>query len=373
MRSFIPVSEPLLDGNEKKYLSEAIDTGWVSSEGPFVKKFEEDFAKKVGRKFGIVVANGTAALEIAVKAIGIISGDEVIMPSFTIISCAQAVAKEGGKIVPIDCDLSNFNILTEKIEEKITSKTKAIMPVHIYGLPVDMDKIIDLSKKYNLKIIEDAAEMHGQTYKDKHCGSFGDLSVFSFYANKIITTGEGGMIVCDDEETAEKCRYYRNLCFENKKRFVHNELGFNYRFTNIQAAVGLAQLECLEELILKKREIGKKYNTLFKGNKYLQIPVDENEFAKNIYWVYPLVLKKHYPQNAEYVTYELKKRGIGTRPFFFPMHKQPILLEMNAVEKKMSLPNSETLYERGFYIPSGLPLKDQEINFIAENVNQIVK
>lgn len=372
MRDFIPVSEPLLDGNEKKYLNEAIDSSWISSEGPFVKKFEEDFAKKVNRKFGIALANGTAALEIAIKALGIGTDDEVIMPTFTIISCAQAVAKEGGKVIPIDSSIDDFNMLVEKIEEKITNKTKVIMPVHIYGFPVDMNPILKLAEKYNLKIIEDAAEMHGQTYRGKPCGSFGDVSVFSFYANKIITTGEGGMIVTDNNDLADRCRYYRNLCFDNKKRFVHNELGYNYRFTNIQAAVGIAQLERLDEFVSIKRKIGRKYNGLFNRNKLIKLLPEKSGFAENIYWVYPLVLKEDYPQNAEYVMNELKKKGIGTRPFFYPIHKQPILLEIGAIDKDLHLPNSELLYERGFYIPSGLPLKDEEIVYIADNVNKIV-
>ncbi len=372
MRKFIPVSEPLLNGNEKKYLIEAIDSGWISSEGPFVKKLEEDFAQRVGRKYGIAVSNGTAALEIAAKAIGISRDDEVIVPSFTIISCAQAVAKEKGKIIPVDSDLFDFNMQVEKMEENISPKTKAIMPVHIYGLPVDMDKIIELAEKYDLKVIEDAAEMHGQTYKGKPCGSFGDLSIFSFYANKIITTGEGGIIVTDDSEIAARCKYYRNLCFEDQKRFVHNDLGYNYRLTNIQAAVGLAQLERLDEFIEIKKRIGQKFNSLFSSNKFLQIPVEKNNFSENIYWVYPLVLKNEFPQNAEFVMSELKKNGIGTRPFFYPLHLQPILKQMNVLKTDYQLPNSEFLYERGFYIPSGLPLSDEEIEYIAEKVNKIV-
>jgi perosamine synthetase len=372
MRKFIPVSEPLLDGNEKKYLNEAIDTAWISSEGPFVKEFEDKFAKKVGRKYGISVANGTAALEIAAKAIGITSGDEVVMPSFTIISCAQAIVKEGGKIISIDCDLHDFNMLVDDIESKITAKTKAIMPVHIYGLPVDMDKIISIADKYNLKIIEDAAEMHGQLYKGKPCGSFGVISVFSFYANKIITTGEGGMIVTDDEELAEKCRFYRNLCFEPKRRFVHYEFGYNYRFTNIQAAIGLAQLERIDEFAAKKREIGLKYNKLFEKNKLLNIPIHQNESAENIYWVYPLVLKSEFGKDAEFVMKELQNVGIGTRPFFYPLHLQPVLLNMKSIKPNQKLPNSEYLAEMGFYIPSSLTLSDEEIYYIAEKVNQIV-
>ena len=210
---FIPVNEPLLNGNEKKYLCECIDTGWISSEGPFVKKFEQKISVSVERNYGIAVSNGTAALEIAVQALGIGKGDEVIMPTFTIISCAMAVTKLGAVPVLVDSDLYTWNMNVDEIESKITPKTKAIMMVHLYGLPAEADKILELAKKYNIKVIEDAAEMHGQTYNGRPCGSFGDISIFSFYPNKHITTGEGGMVVTDDEELAERCKMLRNLCF----------------------------------------------------------------------------------------------------------------------------------------------------------------
>nr|MBP9191428.1 DegT/DnrJ/EryC1/StrS aminotransferase family protein [Ignavibacteria bacterium] len=249
----IPVNEPLLNGNEKKYLEECIDTGWISSEGPFVKKFEEEFSKRAGSKFGIAVCNGTAALEAAVLALGIGKNDEVIMPAFTIISCASAIIRAGAVPVLVDSEPDTWNMNVSQIESKITSRTKAIMAVHIYGLPVDMKPLEELAEKYNLKIIEDAAEQIGQKYYGRECGSFGDVSTFSFYPNKHITTGEGGMILTDDEETAERCRSLRNLCFKPGKRFVHDELGFNFRMTNLQAALGLAQFERLDEFIQKKR------------------------------------------------------------------------------------------------------------------------
>jgi perosamine synthetase len=254
--SFIPVNEPLLNGNEKKYLCECIDSGWISSEGPFVTEFEEKMSSAVGRKYGIAVTNGTAALEIAVRALGIEKNDEVIMPTFTIISCAEAVTRVGAKPILVDSDPVTWNMCVEQIEEKITERTKAIMVVHIYGLPVDMDIVLALAKKYNLKVIEDAAEMHGQTYKGIHCGKFGDISTFSFYPNKHITTGEGGMIVTDNEVLAQRCRELRNLCFKKDLRYVHYELSGNYRFTNIQAAIGLAQLERLSEFVEKKKKNG---------------------------------------------------------------------------------------------------------------------
>ncbi|MFL5729959.1 MAG: DegT/DnrJ/EryC1/StrS family aminotransferase, partial [Cytophagaceae bacterium] len=233
----IPVNTPLLNGNEEKYLVECIRTGWISSEGPFIKKFEESFSSYVSRKQGIAVANGSAALDIAVKALGIKEGDEVIMPSFTIISPAQSVVFTGAKPVLVDSDLVTWNMDVAQIQKKITPRTRAILVVHIYGLPVDMDPVLDLCKKHNLFLIEDAAEMHGQTYKGRPCGSFGDVSIFSFYPNKHITTGEGGMIVCDNSKIADECRKLRNLAFEpDGRRFVHEELGWNYRMTNMQAA-----------------------------------------------------------------------------------------------------------------------------------------
>ena len=240
---FIPVNQPILNGNEKKYLCDCIDTGWISSEGPFVRQFEEKMSANVHRKYGVAVSNGTAALEVAVQTLGIGQGDEVIMPTFTIISCAMAVTKAGAVPVLVDSAQDTWNMNVDEIEEKITDRTKAIIIVHLYGLPVEVQDILALAQKYNLKVIEDAAEMHGQTYKGRPCGSFGDISTFSFYPNKHITTGEGGMLVTDEAELAERCRMIRNLCFRRDVRYVHDEISDNYRFTNLQAAVGLAQLE----------------------------------------------------------------------------------------------------------------------------------
>ena len=292
MNTVIPVNEPLLNGNEKKYLCECIDTGWISSEGPFVKDFEKKFSGTINRKYGIAVSSGTAALEVAAQAIGICEGDEVIMPTFTIISCAIAVTKLGAIPVLVDSNIYTWNMNVDEIEAKITARTKAIIMVHLYGLPAEVDKILELAKKYNLKIIEDAAEMHGQTYYGKPCGSFGDISIFSFYPNKHITTGEGGMVVTDNEELAERCRLIRNLCFRKDVRYIHDEISDNYRFTNLQAAVGLAQLERLDEFVIKKRKMGKYYTKNLKNIDGLILPIERTEYADNIYWVYGLVLQK---------------------------------------------------------------------------------
>ena len=368
----IPVNEPLLDGNEKKYLNECIDTGWISSEGPFVKKFEDQFSSTVNRKFGIAVANGSVALDTAVAALGIGKGDEVIMPTFTIISCAAAVVRAGAVPVLVDCDPLTWNMDVKQVEVKVTARTKAIMIVHIYGLPVDMNPVLSLAEKYGLIIIEDAAEMHGQTYRGKPCGSFGDISTFSFYPNKLITTGEGGMIVTDNEKLAERCRSLRNLCFQPSKRFVHEELGWNFRFTNLQAAVGLAQLEKLDEHIKRKRRIGKLYTELLTGIHGLQLPLSITDYAENIYWVYGIVLKGQVPFDAKELMRRLKEKGIGTRPFFWPMHEQPVFKKMGLF-KGENYPVAKRIARRGFYVPSGLALTDEQIDRVAEIATRILK
>ncbi len=370
--NFIPVNAPLLNGNEKKYLCECIDTGWISSEGPFVKKFEHKMSTTVGRKYGIAVSNGTAALEVAVQALGIKEGDEVIMPAFTIISCAMAVTKVGGVPVLVDSDLHTWNMNTEEIESKITSKTKAIMMVHLYGLPVEADKILTLAKKYNLKVIEDAAEMHGQTYNGKHCGSFGDISTFSFYPNKHITTGEGGMVVTDDEELAERCRMIRNLCFRKDIRYIHDEISDNYRFTNLQAAVGLAQLERLDEFIDRKRKMGRYYTEHLKDVKGLILPIQKTNYADNIYWVYGLVLEKDIPVDNKLIQKLLAEEGIGSRTFFWCMHEQPVYQRQGLFENE-TYPSAEYLARKGFYIPSGLALTREQMEQVTTSVRKVMQ
>ena len=369
--NFIPVNEPLLNGNEKKYLCECIDTGWISSEGPFVKEFEKKMCESIDRKYGVAVANGTAALEIAVQALGIGKGDEVIMPTFTIISCAMAVTKLGAIPILVDSDLYTWNMNVEEIESKITPRTKAIMVVHIYGLPVDMDKILELARKYDLKIIEDAAEMHGQTYRGKPCGSFGDISTFSFYPNKHITTGEGGMIVTDDENLAEKCRELRNLCFKKDVRYVHEEIGYNYRFTNLQAAVGLAQLERLEEFVERKRAMGAYYTEQFQDLEGVILPKQKTEYADNIYWVYGIVLNKESNVTNREVVKLLAEEGIGCRTFFWCMHEQPVYTQTGMYQNE-KYSNAEFLARKGFYIPSGLALEKEQMDVVIAKVKKVL-
>lgn len=368
---FIPVNEPLLNGNEKKYLCECIDTGWISSEGSFVKEFEQKMSSTVCRKYGVAVSNGTAALEVAVQALGIGEGDEVIMPAFTIISCAMAVTKLGATPVLVDSDLYTWNMNVDEIEAKITARTKAIMIVHLYGLPVKADAILGLAEKHNLKVIEDAAEMHGQTYNGKPCGSFGDISTFSFYPNKHITTGEGGMIVTDDEELAKRCQMLRNLCFRKDVRYVHDEISDNYRFTNLQAAVGLAQLERLAEFVERKREMGKYYTERLKHINGLILPIEKTDYADNIYWVYGLVLDKHISADNKIVQKLLAEEGIGSRTFFWCMHEQPVYQKQKLFVNE-SYPNAEYLARKGFYIPSGLALTKEQMEKVVLGIQKIM-
>jgi perosamine synthetase len=363
----VAVNEPLLDGNEAAYLQECIATGWISSDGPFVERFETSFAARVGRRYGIAVCNGSFALDVAVAALGIGPGDEVIMPTFTIISCAAAIVRAGAKPVLVDCDPDDWNMRVSDIEALITPRTRAIMPVHIYGLPVDMDPLLQIARKHKLAVIEDAAEMHGQTYHGKPCGSFGDISTFSFYPNKHVTTGEGGMVVTDDDHLASRLRKQRNLCFESERRFLHRELGWNLRMSNLQAAVGLAQLERLDQFVVRKREIGRLYRAKLAVHQLLALQPEFTESAENIYWVNAIVLSPEVPGDAKSMADSLGAHGVGTRPFFWPMHQQPVFHDMGLFLKEKH-PHAENIALRGFYLPSGLALHDDDVTYCANKL-----
>ena len=369
-QNMIPVNEPVLDGNERKYLNQCIDTGWISSEGPFVGEFERRFAERVRRKHAVAVCNGSAALEAAVAALDIGPGDEVLMPTFTIISCASAITRLGAIPVLIDCDPRTWNMDPVSIEARITARSKAIMVVHIYGLPVDMHPVLDIARRHSLLVIEDAAEMIGQTYHGRPCGSFGALSTFSFYPNKHVTTGEGGMIVMDDDALAARCRSLRNLALEGPRRFVHQELGWNFRMTNMQAAVGLAQLERLDEFVARKRRIFSRYLELLDGVAGLQLPVPRTDYAENVNWVFGTVIEDSVPFDAVEAMARLAKLGVGTRPFFWPMHEQPVFRKMGMFEGERH-PAAERIARRGFYLPSGLALTDEQMRRVAAAVRKV--
>src|SRR6266404_8589381 len=355
----IPVNRPILDGNEKKYLAECIETGWISSEGPFVKRLEAQFAQMMGCGHGIAVCNGSVAIEVAIAALRIGAGDEVILPSFTIISCASAIVRAGAVPVVVDCQRDTWNIDPALIASKITARTKAIMVVHIYGLPVDMDPVIELARRHNLFIIEDAAEQHGQTYKGRPVGSLGDIATVSFYPNKQITAGEGGMVLTNDTMLADRCRHLRNLCFDNERRFIHEELGWNFRMSNVQAAIGVAQLERIDQTVAKKRQIGAWYQQRLRGHPRLQLPSERTEYAENIYWVFGVVLDAAVPLDAAEVMARLKSKGVDSRHFFWPIHEQPVFQNRGWFMDE-HCPNAERIARRRLYLPSGVGLTEDE-------------
>jgi len=369
----IPVNEPLIGKKELEYVSEAVRSGWISSEGKYIRAFEEKFSNYVNRKHGITVNNGTNALILALRALDLPKGSEVIIPSFTIISCALACIYNDLVPVFVDSEEDTWNIDVKKIEKKISKKTKAIMPVHIYGHSCDMDPIFKIAKKNKLLIVEDFAEAIGSEYKGKKCGGFGEISCASFYANKVVSTGEGGMCLTDDPDLAERLRKLKNLAFIPATRFIHEELGFNFRMTNVQAAIGLAQLESIEERVKKKIWIGKTYTKLLKpleDEGIIKLPV-EKEWAKNTYWMYGVVLNEKKDLKAVEVMKKLGEDGIQTRPFFYPMYLQPAFKKFSWF-KKEKLPVSKRLYEYGFYLPSGLTLTEEQLGRVCEKVYNIL-
>ncbi|MDO8510528.1 MAG: DegT/DnrJ/EryC1/StrS family aminotransferase [Nanoarchaeota archaeon] len=366
MKKFIPVCEPTLRGKELEYVTDAINSGWISSAGKYIQEFEEKFSQYCGVKYGVSCSNGTKAIHLALMAVGIKAGDEVIMPSFTMIGSCNPIVQIGAKPVFVDSELKTWNMDTEQIEKKITTKTKAIMIVHIYGHPVDMDAVLKIARKHNLIVIEDAAEAHGAEYKEKKAGSLGDIACFSFYANKIITTGEGGMVVTNNEKWAEHAKKLRNHFF-GEPRFLHQEVGYNYRLTNMQAAIGLAQLERIDELVGARRKNAQLYNSLLKDVPGIKLPVEE-PWAKNVYWMYGLVVDKPFPLTMPQLRDELQKRGIETRTFFIGMHKQPAYAHLGV---QGDFPNTEYLEKNGFYLPSSSHLTEEEIQYIAKTIKEI--
>jgi perosamine synthetase len=367
----IPIAEPDLSGNEEKYVIECIRTGWISSKGKFVDQFEEKFVSYIGVRHAIAVSSGTAALHLALAALDIRPGDEVIMPTFTMIACANVAKYLGAKPVLIDSEISTWNIDPNKIEEKITNKTKAIMVVHIYGHPADMDPIMKIAKKYGLYVIEDAAEAHGAEYKGRKVGSIGDIGCFSFYANKIITTGEGGMITTNDDKIAEKVRRLRDQGYNlsMRKWLVHDVIGYNYRLTNLQAAVGLAQLERIEEFINRHREIARYYNSLLKNIRGVTLP-PEMPWARNVYWMYTILVDEEFLGiTRDDLMKKLETYGVDTRSTFLPIHLQPPYKGIYANEK---YPIAELLGKRGINLPSGNLITKEDIEYVVSAIKDVI-
>jgi perosamine synthetase len=375
----LPVNEPLIGEKEIEYVLDCLRTGWISSSGKYLEAFEQAWADYCGKRYGIAVSNGTTALQVAVACLELHPGEEVILPSFTIISCAQAVTYNGGVPVLVDSDPDTWCMDVSQVESRITPRTRAVMSVHIYGHPVDMDPLIALASQHGLSIIEDAAEAHGAEYLSdrdsasptwRRCGSLGDISVFSFYANKLVTTGEGGMVLTDDPQIAEKARSLRNLCFRRERRFYHTALGHNFRLTNLQAAIGLAQVERMPDTIARKRWMGESYTKRLKHISTIQLPV-EKPWARQVYWMYGMVLDEHTGMDAAEFAKMLLAQGIETRPFFLGMHEQPVFKDMGLFEGE-SYPVAERIARQGLYLPSGLTLTISDIERVCTAVEKIL-
>jgi perosamine synthetase len=363
----IPVAAPSLTETDFKIVEEAIRSGWISgSKGPFIDKFETEFSKYCNSKFGVACSNGTTALHLATAALDLNSDDEVIVPDFTNIATVLAVVYSGAKPVLIDSDPEIWGLDHKQLESKVTNKTKAIIPVHIYGHPVDMDPIMKIANDYKLTVIEDAAEGHGSLYKGRKVGGIGEIGCFSFYANKIITTGEGGMVITNSEATRAKIKALSNLAYSDVSRYWHGEIGFNYRMSNILAALGCSQLERIEESISKKRWIAQRYSSLLRGINSIRLPV-EKDWARNVYWMYGIVLEDSFGMTRDELREYLAQRGVETRSFFYPMHLQPAF-NKKGMFKGEKYPVSKFLSDRGLYLPSGLTITDDQLVYIADCV-----
>ena len=366
----IPVCEPLLAEQDIELVLDCLRTGWISSAGRYLDEFEAGWAAYCGMRHGVAVSNGTAALDVAVVLLDLKPGDEVIMPTFTIISCAQAIVRGGGRPVLVDSDARTWQMDGRQVAGKITPHTRAIMVVHIYGHPADMDPLLDLAGRHNLMVIEDAAEAHGAEYRGRKCGGMSDISTFSFYANKLITTGEGGMVLTNDDGYAERARGLRNLCFRPERRFYHTELGHNYRLTNLQAALGLAQMERMDQIIAKKRWIGQAYTERLRDIPHFQLPMEE-PWARQVYWMYGLVLDDASALDAALLAGRLRQRGVETRPFFLGMHEQPVLLDRGLFRGER-YPVAERLARQGLYLPSGLALTEIQLDQVCAAVREVL-
>jgi perosamine synthetase len=366
----IPVNEPRLGEREIELVTEALRSGWISGAGPHIERFEQQWAAYCGRRHGIAVANGTVALHLAISLLDLQPGDEVIMPTFTIISCALPVVLAGAVPVLVDSDPRTWTMDVDQIASRITPRTRAIMPVHIYGHPADMRPIQELADQHRLAIVEDAAEAHGALYRGQRCGSFGAVSCFSFYANKLVTTGEGGMLLVDDDTLAEHARRLRNLAFEGPRRFLHHELGFNFRLTNLQAALGLAQLERMDEIVAHKRWLGESYSERLRDLDGIELQVEE-PWARSVFWMYGLVVREDTGLDAASLAERLASQGIETRPFFLGMHEQPVFQQRGLFIDE-HYPVAERLARQGLYLPSGLAMDERQLARVCQSLSAVL-
>lgn len=365
-RKIIPVCEPTLSGNESKYVLDCLTSNWISSAGKYLTLFEQAFSRKAGCGHGITCVSGTAALHLILAALGLGPGDEVILPTFTMIATAFAVSYTGARPVFVDSERRTWNMDTGQIEAKITDRTKAIIVVHTYGHPVDMDAVLEIAQRHHLYVVEDAAEAHGAQYKGRLVGSLADGAAFSFYANKVITTGEGGMVTTNNPELAETVRTLRDHAFSKERHFWHKYIGYSFRMTNLQAAVGLAQTEQMDGFVARRRDNAAAYTSLLREIPGLTLPVQES-WARNVYWMYGVLVEDEFGITRDELRRCLAEQGIETRTFFIPMHLQPIYYEDYRGER---YPVAEDLCRRGLYFPSASSLTQREIEFVVQAVRE---
>lgn len=363
--NFIPISQPSITQKEINYVTDAVSSGWVSSLGKYIDMFEEKFANYCGTKYAVATSNGTTALHLALVALGVTSENEVIIPDLTFVATGNAVKYIGAKIITVDIDEDTLCISPAAIEKAINSRTKAIIPVHLYGHPANMEEINKIAKKYNLLVIEDAAEAHGAEINGKKVGSLSHAGVFSFYGNKIITSGEGGMITTDDDELYKKMRYLRDHAMSKEKRYWHAEVGFNYRMTNLQAALGVAQFERIDELLAKKKEIFEWYKEGLQNIQGIRLN-HQAPWAKNVYWMVCLEFYAYSETQRDELIQKLKAKDIDSRPYFYPISDMPMYDRSNT---KIT----HKVYQRGLNLPSYFDITKEEVEYVCETIKQEIK
>lgn len=374
---WLPVSAPVLQPEDAAAVADSLRSGWISSAGPAIEAFENQWAHYCGATYGVAMSSGTAALQVAIDCLELEVGDEVILPGLTIISCALAIVRAGATPVVVDCTAGNYLIDPAAVAAAITPRTRAIMAVHLFGHPVDMAALWRLADKHGLVIIEDAAQAHGAEYYDavrsqwRRCGSLGKLAVFSFYANKPVTTGEGGMLLTDDVNVATRARSLRNLAFGQPERFRHELLGYNFRMTNPQAALGLSQVQRIDAILRSRQQIRHYYDELFSDCTSVVLQTQE-AWAKSICWMYPLVIRPEVGMTADELARRLAQRGIETRPFFLGLHQQPALRQLGLFVD-ISLPITDALYQRGLYVPSSSDLTQSQQARVVAAIKDILR
>jgi|TARA_B110000967_G_scaffold175514_1_gene188315 perosamine synthetase len=363
----IPVFDFVVGETEKKFVNDCLDTSFLG-QGSYVKNFENEFSKFVDCEFGITTTSGTTALHLACKTLGIGEGDEVLVSSSTNMASAFSVDYCGGVPIPVDIEKETWQMDVTQIEKKITKKTKAIMVVHLFGHPVDMDPVLEIAKKNKLKVIEDCAEAHGVEYKGKKVGSIGDIGAFSFFANKTITCGEGGMVVTNSKAIAEKAKSLKNMSYGKENKFIHDDIGFNYRMPNINAAIGLGQFRSIEKIFIEKDRIYKRYKKNLKDIKGVKIPEVRDWASKYIMWIFNMYLDNLYPLSRDELVKKLAEKNIETRNAFVPMNKQMTLVNKYNLYKEEECPNANYIMDNGFYLPSGNNLTNGDIDFVCAEI-----